>query len=173
MAIEGILRVIGPSLGAASSGPLAPHVLSVLRSALDLPADAGAELVEAAVHAATGPQLVAIRAANDAFAKIMGQIGVDVAATRGRASDRGAGGGETKNTATRVLALVVGLGFFSIVGVFAFHVIPAENQQVMNLMTGAAIAGWGTVLNFFFGSSSSAAAKDRLLLAATPPPKAA
>ena len=62
-----------------------------------------------------------------------------------------------------VLAWVVVAGFFILTGILMFVNIPEGTSGVANLLFGALVAGFATVLNYFFGSSKGSADKNALL----------
>ena len=62
-----------------------------------------------------------------------------------------------------VLAWVVVAGFFILTGMLMFIDIPEGTSGVANLLFGALVAGFATVLNYFFGSSKGSADKNALL----------
>lgn len=55
----------------------------------------------------------------------------------------------------RVLALVVTVGFFGLLGFLVFHEAPAGSRDILNIMIGALGAGFGSVLGYYFGSSQT------------------
>ncbi len=73
-----------------------------------------------------------------------------------------------------VLSFAVVIAF--VAAVFTWMLVPpettAENQTVLNMLLGALIASFTTVIAFDFGSSSGSKAKDDALIDAskTPPP---
>ena len=62
-----------------------------------------------------------------------------------------------------VLALVVVLGFFILVGVLMFVDLPTSNLGPVNQLFGAMAAGFGMVLAYFFGSSQSSDIKTKMM----------
>jgi hypothetical protein len=62
-----------------------------------------------------------------------------------------------------ILAGVVILMIFAVVGVLMFRTTPTENSELLYTALGLAL-GWGTtVIQYFFGSSKSSADKTELL----------
>ena len=58
-----------------------------------------------------------------------------------------------------VLAWVVVLGFFALMGVLMFVEIPVKQTEVMFMLFGTLSSGFGAVLQYFFGSSKGSADK--------------
>lgn len=61
-----------------------------------------------------------------------------------------------------VLGAIVAAGFFVVLYVLLRQAIPAENRDVVNLMIGALIGAFTTLMGFAFGSSFSSQRKDEL-----------
>lgn len=62
-----------------------------------------------------------------------------------------------------VLAWVVVLGFFGLMGGLCFKSIPEDSSGVVFMLFGALATGFGQVLSFFFGSSKSSADKTKIM----------
>lgn len=69
-----------------------------------------------------------------------------------------------------VLAVVVTLGFFGVVGLMLAGVWKPNDNNALLLLLGSLGTSWGAIVNFYFGSSASSARKDALLVQ-QPPPK--
>ncbi len=67
-----------------------------------------------------------------------------------------------------ILAILVTIGFFGLVGVIAFHSVPVESKDVVNILCGTFATSWGGCMGYFFGSSSSSKNKDFLLFNSKP-----
>jgi len=60
-----------------------------------------------------------------------------------------------------VLALIIVIGFFAIVGIMIFHEIPQASKDMLGPLIGAVIgASFMTIVNYKWGSSSGSAAKS-------------
>jgi hypothetical protein len=58
-----------------------------------------------------------------------------------------------------VISMIVVMGFFAILA--AFVMLPIKGDQTtINLLVGAAISGFTSVLNYFVGTTSGSKAKD-------------
>lgn len=62
-----------------------------------------------------------------------------------------------------ILAVVVTLGFFIMLGIVVFHTEPAGNEQFLNILFGILAAKFASVIDYHFGSSSGSAAKTQIL----------
>lgn len=63
---------------------------------------------------------------------------------------------------------LITLGFFGLLAMMLFHVIPDENKTVLTLMTGSLGTAWVSCIGYFYGSSASSKRKDELLFNSTP-----
>lgn len=61
------------------------------------------------------------------------------------------------------MAWTVIAGFVTLIIVLMYADIPEENVGSVNLLLGAASAGFGAVINYFYGSSKTSAEKNHLL----------
>jgi len=62
-----------------------------------------------------------------------------------------------------VLAIVVSIGFFALLGLLFFHAIPKENHDAAMLCLGSLGTGWVTIIAYYFGSSMSSRVKDETI----------
>ena len=62
-----------------------------------------------------------------------------------------------------VLAWTIVIGFFGLMGILIFRVIPTANSTILNLVVGALLGSFTTVIGYFFGSSKSSTDKTKLL----------
>jgi amino acid transporter len=62
-----------------------------------------------------------------------------------------------------VLGVLVITGFFLLLIILVLSAIPKENEGLLNLVIGALIGSFVTVVNYFFGSSKGSAEKTELL----------
>lgn len=60
--------------------------------------------------------------------------------------------------AIAVIYVVMVLGYLY---VLAYHPVPGENKDLVNVLGGVIIGGVGIILNFFFGSSKSETDKTK------------
>lgn len=61
------------------------------------------------------------------------------------------------------LGAIIVISFFVLMIVLAYQTIPDENKDVINLVIGALIGAFSTVVGYFFGSSLGSSKKTELL----------
>jgi hypothetical protein len=64
-----------------------------------------------------------------------------------------------------ILGSVIVVGFFILLYFLIFSSIPEINKDLLNLITGALIGSFATVVGYYYGSSSSSAKKDETIAA--------
>lgn len=62
-----------------------------------------------------------------------------------------------------VLGGLVVLGFFTLLYLLISKSVPEPNKDLLNLVVGALIGSFATVVGYFFGSSSGSAKKDETI----------
>lgn len=67
---------------------------------------------------------------------------------------------KTKDIIGDILVAAVVIGFFAFLIVLAFVNIPKENKDLVNMLLGAFIVSFTTVISYRFGSSKGSAEKD-------------
>jgi len=67
-----------------------------------------------------------------------------------------------------ILAWVMVIGFFALVGLLIFHELPKDQNGVIFMLFGALSAGFGSVIGYYFGSSKGSAEKTNLLAKTEP-----
>jgi len=91
----------------------------------------------------------------------------DVASARARQieHEKATGKGDTN---LYVLAWVIVLGFFGLIGILLFVPLPEDSSGVVFMLFGALSAGFGAVVQYFFGSSKSSESKTGMIYNSTP-----
>lgn len=148
-----IIGVVAPALSAALGGPLAALALRRLGVALGAKDPVTRERIEAAMASATGDQLRALKAEDEAFAKEMLGLGIEIGALAWPVPPpvppRESFGFPA------ILAVFTILGFFVYLAVATFYPLPEGSREFVNLAVGL-IGGYaGAVISFYFGSSQS------------------
>jgi len=59
-----------------------------------------------------------------------------------------------------VLAGFIVLGFFALLFTLTYTDVPKENKDLVNMLIGALLTAFATVIAYYFGSSSGSAKKD-------------
>lgn len=62
-----------------------------------------------------------------------------------------------------ILASIVVTGFFLLLYVLLYTPVKATNAEILNIVIGALIGSFTTIIGYFFGSSSGSAEKTKLL----------
>lgn len=151
---KSVLSTVAPTLASAVGGPLAGVATTAIISALGLAPDTRPEQVASIVTGASVDQLAQLKKADEEFAEKMGQLEIDASklAVDDRSNAR-AREVALKDHAPMGLAALITFGFFGLLGMMAFHDVPAGNQQILNIMLGSLGAGFTMVLGYYFGAS--------------------
>ena len=165
---KGIVAEVAPMIGTALGGPFGGMAAKAALSVLGIEPKEGNEeqqLAEA-VKKATPEQLLALKKADQDFAKAMKALDVDLekiaSADRASARQREIA---LKDNAPRVLATVIVAGFFTTLYIIAFVPLPEGAQQPVNILLGALTAMLTQVGNYYFGSSKGSDRKTEILKA--------
>jgi len=70
---------------------------------------------------------------------------------------------KAKDIFTYSLGGLIVLGFFILLGLLIMTAVPDQNKDLLNLVVGALIGSFATVVGYFYGSSAGSAAKNELL----------
>ena len=68
-----------------------------------------------------------------------------------------------KNIFQYVLGALIVLGFFVLMVVLVYTSVPDQNKDLLNLVVGALIGSFATVVGYFYGSSLGSSDKNELL----------
>lgn len=167
----GIVASVAPTIATALGGPLAGAAVTFLEKALGMTTSTP-QTLSAAITAATPEQQVALHKADLDFKAHMADIGVseDQLAYADRANAR-AREIAVKDWVPPALAVVVTLGFFSVLGdMLVLGAKLKEAGDVILVMLGSLGTAWTGIIGYYFGSSAGSAAKtDALTKVATSP----
>jgi len=70
---------------------------------------------------------------------------------------------KAKNIFQYVLGALIVLGFFILMVVLVYKNVPSENKDLLNLVVGALIGSFATVVGYFYGSSLGSSEKNEML----------
>ena len=62
---------------------------------------------------------------------------------------------QTKSWVTPALAVLITIGFFGLLGLMLYHVMPPGSEKLLDVMTGSLGTAWIMVVTYYFGSSAS------------------
>jgi hypothetical protein len=70
---------------------------------------------------------------------------------------------EVKDIFQYVLGALIVIGFFTLLYLLVSGEVPEANKDLLNLVVGALIGSFATVVGYFYGSSSGSAKKDETI----------
>jgi hypothetical protein len=70
---------------------------------------------------------------------------------------------KTNNLFMFCLGAIVVLGFFALLYILSVIPIPADNKDSMQIVIGALVGAFVTIIGFFFGSSSGSQQKTEIM----------
>lgn len=160
----GLLTQIAPSLATAFGGPVAGLAVQAIEQALGLTPTGDQDKALTALAGASPEQLLAIKKADNDFAVQMKQLDIDLskieAGDRDSARRRQA---DVKDHTPAILAYMLTIGFFGLLGAMMFKPPPPESRDVLMVMLGALGTGWTGAMAFFYGSTRESAAKTGMI----------
>ena len=62
-----------------------------------------------------------------------------------------------------ILGALIVAGFFALLILLVLSAVPSENKDLLNLVVGALIGSFSSIVSYFFGSSLGSSKKDQLL----------
>jgi hypothetical protein len=62
-----------------------------------------------------------------------------------------------------VLGALIVIGFFTLMYLLVRSEVPEKNKDLLNLVVGALIGSFATIVGYFFGSSAGSAKKDEVI----------
>lgn len=180
--IAGTIATLAPTLASMLGGPLAGTAVTALEGVLGLKPGAGADQVAKTLQAAslTPEQVVAMKAEDDAHAEKMAQSGIDLTKVNNDfqshlvdadVSDRSNARlreSNVRDLTPKLLAALITVGFFGVMGAVAFAPMQADAKEPILLLLGSLSTAWTAVVSYYFGSSSGAARGQELLAQSGP-----
>ena len=160
---KSVIAAVAPTLATTLAGPLAGTAVTELSKILFGVTDAPEGKIAEAVLEASPETLLAIKQADQQFATEMAKLELNLqkVAADDRADARTMRIASNDMTPT-ILAVVVTVGFFSLLGSLFVWVPPAEAETVLQIMLGALGASYLGVINFYFGSSAGSKQKSEM-----------
>jgi drug/metabolite transporter (DMT)-like permease len=70
---------------------------------------------------------------------------------------------KTKDLFQYILGALIVIGFFALLYMLVRAEVPDKNKDLLNLIVGALIGSFATIVGYFYGSSSGSSAKDKTI----------
>ena len=70
---------------------------------------------------------------------------------------------KAKDVFQYALGAIIIVGFFALMIILAAREIPTENKDLLNLVVGALIGSFATIVSYFYGSSKGSSDKNEML----------
>lgn len=158
------LKKLVPMLGTAIAGPLGGMALEAIGAALGSKTNDKSD-IEKALSSATPDQLLALKVAEQTFTARMSELGYNnvkdleaiAAGDRDSARKREI---EVKDHTPAMLAYVVTVGFFGVLGYVLMYGTPEKGGEALLVMLGSLGTAWAGIIAYYFGSSAGSAKKD-------------
>lgn len=158
--VRQIIEVVAPTLGTALAGPLGGVAGTFIANKLGAkPNDTQA--IESAVMSGSPDVMLKLKQADNEFKSHLAdlQLSTDQLVTQDTANAR------AREIAVRdyipaILAILVTLGFFGVLGYMLILGRPKENGDAFLVMLGALGTAWTAIITYYFGSSLSSRTKD-------------
>ena len=64
---------------------------------------------------------------------------------------------------TYILAIVVTIGFFSLLAYMLKYAVPESNERIMDILLGALATAWVSIVSFFYGSSQGSRENTKII----------
>lgn len=162
------LKTVLPTIATALGGPLAGVAVNFVADKLGIE-EKTADSIKAAISGATPEQLVQMKQIDAELEKYFAGLDIQLeqiaAADRSSARDREAKTGDS--TTPRLLALIITVGFFGVLGFLLTKGKPEQGGDALLVMLGALGGAWASVVAYYFGSTKGSADKTALLAKAT------
>lgn len=160
------IGTIAPMIGTALGGPFGGLAGTVLGSILgvDDPTDDEA-LAQATKQAMADPnKVMELKKAEIAFKAKMKEL--DIKEQDLHVEDRKSARNmqeKVRSWIPGVLAVLVTGGFFGLLCILCWLIIPIDNKEVLYVMVGSLGTAWIQIINFYFGSSHGSQTKTHIL----------
>lgn len=159
------IATVAPTVALALGGPVAGLAVTALSQALTGKQDTSSDQLALMLAKPTADQITKLKEAEQAFAQKMKELDINIiqiaAADLASARQREMTTGD--HLTPRVLAVLVSVGFFGILGWMLNNAIPPTGKEALLVMLGALGTGWTAVLSYYFGSSAGSFDKTTVL----------
>lgn len=156
---------VAPTVALALGGPVAGLAVNALSQALTGRQETTTDQLSLLLSKPNADQIAKLKEAEQAFNQKMKELDINIvqimAADMASARQREMATGD--HLTPRVLAVLVSVGFFGILGWMLNNAIPASGKEALLVMLGALGTGWTAVLSYYFGSSAGSFDKNTVL----------
>lgn len=165
-AIINAIGSVAPTIAQAIGGPLAGMATKRLSEALGFKTTPNKQELEKAIENASPEQWLAIKQCENDFTLELEKLGLDrdklEQLDRDSARNREVAMAKAgkRDTTVPLLAILVTVGFFSLLGSMFFFSVPEEMRPIANIMTGSLGTSWTMIIAYYFGSSLGSRKKD-------------
>ena len=160
------LKQIAPTIATAFGGPLAGMAVSAISKALGVEPDKVQDMISS--NKLSAEQIAQLKIAEIELQKQAQELGLNfeklAVDDRKSARDMQAA---TRSMVPPILATVVTVGFFGILGMMLTGKVDSNNPALM-MMLGSLGTAWTGIIAYYFGSSAGSQAKTDLLSKAQP-----
>ena len=172
MSIGNILKHVAPWLATAMTGPMGGLAVEAIGNALGL-SDKTEASIKAALGGVTHDQMLALKNADQDFKVKIQELGYANIEKLAALAVENTNGARQMQISVRsyippTLAIMITLGFFGILTLMIFGIVPNEVSQALLVMLGILGSGFKDVMNFYFSSTAESAKKTELLARAEP-----
>jgi hypothetical protein len=163
MNVGGFVKTILPWIGAAASGNV-PALVSLasdaVSKAVGKPVASTSDAIAEAVAGATPDQILALKQADNDFAEKMRAMGFQYAEDVEKIAAEDRANARQRETTLRdrlpaILSISITLGFFGLLALMIFHVMPTSSEKIIDIMVGSLGTAWIQVVSYYFGSSAA------------------
>lgn len=160
------LKQIAPTIATAFGGPLAGMAVSAISKAIGVEPDKVQDMISS--NRLSAEQIAQLKIAEIELQKQAQELGLNfeklAVDDRKSARDMQAA---TRSMVPPILATVVTVGFFGILGMMLTGKVDSNNPALM-MMLGSLGTAWTGIIAYYFGSSAGSQAKTDLLSKAQP-----
>jgi hypothetical protein len=160
------LKQIAPTIATAFGGPLAGMAVSAISKAIGVEPDKVQDMISS--NKLSAEQIAQLKIAEIELQKQAQELGLNfeklAVDDRKSARDMQAA---TRSMVPPILATVVTVGFFGILGMMMTGKVDSNNPALM-MMLGSLGTAWTGIIAYYFGSSAGSQAKTDLLSKAQP-----
>lgn len=171
-----VIKGVAPMLATALGGPFAGMAVKAIAGAVlpegeqpaaDSPIETFKDAISKAIQGGSA-NMLALKQAENEFAARMAELGYKNAeALEKIAADDRANARHlqevTRSPMPAVLAVLVTLGFFGVLGYLLVAGKPAQGGDALLVMLGSLGTAWTAIVTFYFGSSAGSQQKDAMM----------